>query len=184
MEQQSGDAAARAQAFANGLRKSIAGSGKRWTLWPGGARDLALVLALIDGIQQRLSAAGSAEANEAAVASAIADLRAILEWSTYQSAAVATARALQTARKTRTFAERFGLLDDPAARLSVLVDSEESLLENVQTKNAYMQTLAEKHPHLGLPAPLVTPASLAPKVERKPSRLELIAQLKKNAKKR
>jgi hypothetical protein len=178
------DAAARALAFANGLRKSVATTGKRWAQWPGGAGDLAIVLACVEQIQQRLQAVPAAEDDEAAVAAAIANLRTILEWTTYQSAGIQTARALQTARKTRDFAERFGLLDNPAARLSVLVDSEESLLENVQTKNDYMRMLAAKHPHLGLPEPLVKPASLAAKVKRQPSRLELIAQLKKSAKKK
>jgi len=178
------DGVARALAFANGLRKNVATSGRRWAQWPGGAADLAVVLASIEQIQQRLQAPPAGEDDEAAVAAGIADLRAVLEWTTYQSAAIATARALQTARKTRDFAERFGLLDNPAARLSVLVDSEESLLENVQTKNDYMRALANTHPHLGLPEPLVKMASLAPKVARKPSRLDLIAQLKKGAKKR
>jgi len=177
------DAATRALAFAGGLRKSVATSGRRWAQWPGGANDLAVVLAGIEQIQQRLQAL-AAEDDDAAVAAGIADLRAILEWTTYQSASIQTARALQTARKTREFAERFGLLDNPAARLSILVDSEESLLENVQTKNDYMRELAAKHPHLGLPEPLVKMASLAPKIKRQPSRLELIAQLKKSAKKK
>jgi hypothetical protein len=176
------EAATRALAFAGGLRKSVATSGKRWAQWPGGAGDLATVLTIIEGIAQRLQAA--AEDDEAAVAAGIADLRAILEWTTYQSVSIQTARALQTARKTRDFAERFGLLDNPAARLSVLVDSEESLLENVHVKNDYMRELAQRHPHLGLPEPLVKPASLAPKVKRPPSRLDLITQLKKSAKKK
>lgn len=179
MEQPAKDAASKALAFANGLRRSIAASGKRWPQWPGGAADLASVLSCIEQVQSRLQAAAG---DDDAVAVAVGDLRAVLEWTTYQSAAVATARALQTARKTRAFAERFGLLDNPAARLSVLDDSEESLLENVRTKNAYMEALAARHPHLGLPQPLVTPASLAPKPARKPGRLELIAQLKKSAK--
>ena len=178
------DAVARALAFANGLRKNVATSGKRWAQWPGGADDLAVVLSRIEEIQQRLQAVPVDEDGDAAAATGIADLRAVLEWTTYQSVSIQTARALQTARKTRDFAERFGLLDNPAARLSVLVDSEESLLENVQTKNDYMRELAAKHPHLGLPEPLVKPASLAPKVKRQPSRLDLIAQLKKSAKKK
>jgi hypothetical protein len=176
------DAATRASAFANGLRKSVATSGRRWAQWPGGAGDLAVVLAIIEQVAHRLQTA--AEDDEAAVAAAIGDLRAILEWTTYQSVSIQTARALQTARKTRDFAERFGLLDNPAARLSVLIDSEESLLENVHTKNEYMRELAAKNPHLGLPGPLVKEASLAPQPARKPSRLDLIAQLKKSAKKK
>jgi hypothetical protein len=181
MEQQNAsDAAAKVVAFANGLRKNITVAGRRWTQWPGGARDLARVLAGIDGIQQRLHT----EDGEAAIAACIGDLRAILEWTTYQSASLATARALVVARKTRTFAERFGLLDNPAARLSILVDSEESLIENVRVKNDYMKAIAERHPHIDLPGPLVSVESLAPKIAKKPGRLDLIQQLTKSAKKK
>jgi hypothetical protein len=183
MEQHSNDAAAKAVAFANGLRRSLSASGRRWTQWPGGANDLAAVLACIDAVALRLRAV-PAQDGDAAVAACIADLRAVLEWSTYQSASVATARALLVARKTRTFAERLGVLDNPAARLSILVDSEESLIENVQTKNDYMQTIAQKHPQLGLPQPLVRTASLVPKAEKKPSTLDFIQQLRKNVKKK
>jgi hypothetical protein len=182
MEQNSSDAAARAVAFANGLRKSITASGRRWTQWPGGAKDLAVVLGCVDAVALRLKSV-SAEDGAAEVAACIADLRAVLEWATYQSASVATAQALRVARKTRTFAERLGVLDNPAARLSILVDSEESLIENVQTKNDYMRTIAGKHPELGLPQPLVRAESLAPKAEEKPSTLDFIQQMRKNAKK-
>jgi hypothetical protein len=181
MEQNSSDAAARAVAFANGLRKSITASGRRWTQWPGGANDLAVVLGCIDAVALRLK---SVPAGDAEVAACIADLRAVLEWSTYQSASVATAQALRVARKTRTFAERLGVLDNPAARLSILVDSEESLIENVQTKNDYMRRIAEKHPELGLPQPLVRAESLAPKAEKRPSTLDFIQQMRKNTLKR
>jgi hypothetical protein len=174
MEQQSNDAAAKALAFANGLRKNIAVTGRRWTAWPGGANDLAVVLACIDGIAQQL---------EQSPAAGIADLRAILEWTTYQSASIATARALATARKTRAFAQRFGILNDPAARLSVLTDSEESLIENVRIKNEYMQALAARHPHLALPQPLVRLESLAPKVEKVAGKLDLIQRLTAKKKK-
>jgi len=184
LEQKSNDAVAKALAFANGLRKSIAFTGRRWTLWPGGANDLAAVIACIDGTQQRLQRAPSGDDGAAAVAACIADLRAVLEWTTYQSASIATARALATARKTRAFAQRFGLLDDPAARLSILTDSEESLIENVRIKNAYMQDLAARHPHLALPPPLVRLESLAAKVERKTGKLDLIQQLTKSTKKK
>jgi hypothetical protein len=182
MDQNASDAAAKAGAFANGLQKNIAVTGRRWSQWPGGADQLAHVIGCIDWIRQRLASAPGAEEGQAAVAACIADLRAILEWATYQSAALATARALGVARKTRVFAEQFGLLDNPAARLSVLVDSEESLIENVRTKNDYMQAIAERHPQLSLPRPLVSAESLAPKVEKKPGRLDLIQQLKKGAK--
>jgi hypothetical protein len=182
MEQNANDAAAKAVAFANGLQKSISVSGKRWAQWPGGADTLAHVIGCIDWLRQRLTAASGAEDGAALVAACIADLRAILEWTTYQSAALATARALRVARKTRAFAEQFGLIDNPAARLSVLVDSEESLIENVRTKNDYMQAIATRHPQLSLPRPLVSVESLAPKIEKKPGRLDLIQQLKKGAK--
>jgi hypothetical protein len=99
MEQNSSDAAAKAVAFANGLRRSISASGRRWTQWPGGANDLAVVLGCIDAIALRLRAV-PAQAGDAGVAACIADLRAVLEWATYQSASVATARALLVARKT------------------------------------------------------------------------------------
>ncbi len=182
MEQDSSAAAAKAVAFANGLRKSISASGRRWAQWPGGANDLAAVLGCIDAVAQRLQSVAPQDGDNG-VAACIADLRAILEWSTYQSASIQTAQALRVARKTRTFAERLGVLDNPAARLSILVDSEESLIENVQTKNAYMLTIAEKHPQLGLPPPLVRSESLVPKAEKKPSTLDFIQQLRRNAKK-
>ena len=124
------------------------------------------------------------EEDGALLAQCIAELRAILEWTTYQSASIATAKALATARKTRAFAQRFGLLDDPAAGLGVLMDSEESLIENVRVKNDYMATLAQKYPHLDLPRPLVRLESLAPKVEKKAGKLDLIQQLTKSAKKK
>jgi len=184
LEQKPVDAAAKALAFANGLRKNVAVAGRRWTQWPRGANDLARVVACIERIQQRLQQPATLAEGDAAVAACIADLRAVLEWTTYQSASLATARALIVARKTRTFAERFGVLDNPAARLSVLVDSEESLIENVRVKNDYMQAIAERHPHLELPQPLVSVESLAPKAERKPGKLALIQQLMKSAKKK
>jgi hypothetical protein len=184
LEQKSNDAAAKALAFANGLRKSVAVTGRRWTTWPGGANDLSTVIACIDGVVWRLQQAARIEDGDAGVAACIADLRAVLEWSTYQSASIATSRALATARKTRAFAQRFGLLDDPAARLSILTDSEESLIENVRIKNAYMHDLAARHAHLALPPPLVRLESLAPKVERKAGKLDLIQQLTKSTKKK
>ncbi len=184
MEQKSSDPFGKAIAFANGLRKSIAASGRRWSQFPGGANDLAAVIAAIDSVAQRLQAAPAGEEDGALLAQCIAELRAILEWTTYQSASIATAKALATARKTRAFAQRFGLLDDPAAGLGVLMDSEESLIENVRLKNEYMETLARKYPHLDLPRPLVRLESLAPKVEKKPGKLDLIQQLTKSAKKK
>jgi hypothetical protein len=184
MEQKSNDAAGKALAFANGLRKSIAVTGRRWTPWPGGANDLATVIGCIDAVVRRLQPTPDGVDGAAAIAAGIADLRAVLEWTTYQSASIATARALATARKTRAFAQRFGLLDDPAARLSILTGSEESLIENVRIKNAYMQDIAARHAHLALPPPLVRLESLAPKVERKAGKLDLIQQLTKSTKKK
>ena len=174
---------AQALAFANGLRKNVTAGGRRWTQWPRGASDLAQVVAAIDAIGQRLQAvAATAGEDDANVAAGIADLRAILEWTTYQAASIATARALGVARKTRTFAERFGLLADPAANLSILVESEDSLIENVRTKNAYMEALAQRHPHLELPRPLVEVELLLQKADRAPGRLGLIQRLKESAK--
>jgi hypothetical protein len=184
MEQNSAEAAAKALAFANGLQKNIANTGRRWKQWPNGPRDLAAVLVAIDGIRQRLEQLRYAEEGTAAVAACIAELRAILEWTTYQSASIATAQALIIARKTRAFAERFGILNDPAARLSILADSEESLIENVRIKNDYMLAIAERQPQLGLPRPLVVLESLAPKIEKKPGKLDQIQQLTKSAKKK
>jgi hypothetical protein len=179
MEQQPADAVARAVAFSNGLRKNVTTAGRRWTQWPGGAAALASVVASIDAVGQRLLAARNDPAPEPAVATAVADLRAILEWTTYQSGALATARAVLVARKTRTLAERFGLLERGAPSIAVLVDSEQDLIANVRTRNGYMLALAERHPHLGLPPPLVSPESLAPKPERVPGKLDLIAALTK-----
>jgi hypothetical protein len=184
MEQNSGDAAAKVFAFANGLQRNLAVSGRRWKQWPHGADDLAIVLACIDGVRQRLQQSPSAQDDAATIAAAIADLRAILEWSTYQSTSIATARALIVARKTRTFAERFGVLDNPAARLSILVDSEESLIDNVRTKNDYMIAIAERHPRIGLPRPLVVVESLAAKIEKPTGKLDLIQQLMKSTKRK
>jgi len=178
MEQNAPDAAAKAAAFANGLRKSISVNGNRWSQWPNGANDLAAIVARIDQIRADLVAPG------ADVAACIADLRSILEWSTYQSAAVATARALLTARKTRNFAEQFGLMDSGVPAVASLVDAEDSLIENIRTKNAYMEAIAERHPHLVLPQPLVRPESLAAKIAKKPGRLDLIQQLMKSKKKK
>ncbi len=184
MEQSSTGAAAKAIAFANGLRKNTANAGRRWSQWPRGASDLATVLARIDSIAERLRALQNEPENEAAVAECIAGLRAILEWTTYQAASISTARALQVARKTRTFAERFGILDDPAARLSILTDSEDSLIENVRVKNDYMDAIAARNPQLELPRPLIDVNGLMPKAEKKSGKLDLIAQLMKSAKKK
>jgi hypothetical protein len=177
VESSSKDAAAKAAAFANGLRKSIAVSGRRWAQWPGGERDLATVIAAIGAIQDRLY-------DEVVVAACVAELRAILEWTTYQSASIATARALLFARKTRAFADRLGLVRAASTQSILDGDSEASLMANVQTKNAYMNAIAERYPHLGLPAPVVRLESLAPKPVKKPGKLDLIARLTKHKEKK
>jgi hypothetical protein len=176
------ESGAKALALANGLRKRTIAVGRRWSARPGGSKDVAKIVACIDGIERRLQTVPDTEDGDADVAALSGDLRVILEWTAYQSASVATAQALTIARKTRAFAERFGLFDDPASRLSVLLDSEQSLIENVRTKNDYMRTLALQNPHLGLPQPLVNEASLAPRVARKPGRLDLIQLLMKSTK--
>lgn len=172
--------AAKTLAFANGLRKSVSASGRRWTHWPGGAVQLAAILACIDGIRERVQSAPAAADPAAAITAGNAELRAVLEWSTYQSAALATTRALTVARKTQTFAERFGLLDAGNPSLASLAESEESLIENIATKNAYMRSIAERFPGLALPRPLVDPPAFARTTnERKDPRLQLIQQLMK-----
>ncbi len=176
-QQPSTDTATRALAFANGLRKNTVLAGRRWAHWPGGGDQLAQIVTRIDGIARGLQAA----LNDPATANAaIADLRAILEWTTYQSASVATARAILVARKTRAFAERFGLFEDPTTTLAILIESEASLIENVRTKNGYMIALAERHPHLALPPPLVALATLTRRDPPKPTRIILMQQLIKS----
>lgn len=97
---------------------------------------------------------------------------------------LATARALASARKIRSFAKQFGLLEDRVSGLAALAESEESLIENVATKTGYMNAIAERYPHLELPRPLVTAASLAPKPVAPPGKLALIQQLMKSSNKR
>jgi hypothetical protein len=178
-----GDAVAKALAFANGLRKNTITAGRRWAQWPGGAADLATVLARIGGIQGHLQATRNAPVEPTVVPAAIADLRAILEWTTYQSASIATARAVLTARKTRTFAERFGLLEHGAPSLAILFESETALIDNVRTKNGYMQALANRHPHLQLPPPLVDLTALTRTAPpNQTGRLILMQQLIKTTK--
>jgi hypothetical protein len=182
MEQNSADAVAKAAAFANGLRKNVTVAGRRWAAWPGGARALAAVVACIDAILQRLLESRNAPDGAATAAACIAELRVILEWTTYQSASLATARAVVFARKTRTLAERLGLLEESATSMTTLMDSEEALIDNVRTKNGYMLEIAERHAHLGLPRPIVDVADLSPKVERRAGKLDFIQQLIKSTK--
>jgi hypothetical protein len=178
-----GGTAAKAIAFANGLRTNVTVAGRRWAQWPGGTNDLAEIVACIERIRLRLQSLPATGTDEAVVAACVADLRAVLEWTAYQSASIATARAILVARRTRAFAERFGLLDDRVSGLSTLLDSEESLLDNVRTKNGYMIALAERYPQLGLPPPLVDPERLTRKtVTQATGRLALIQRLKESAK--
>jgi hypothetical protein len=181
-EQSSADAGAKALAFANGLRKSVLAGARRWSAWPGGSTDIARVIACIEQIQQRARAAANAADATAQVAACVADLRAVLEWSTYQSASITTARALLSARRVRAFAKHLGLIETRTSGLALLADSEESLIEHVRTKNSYMAALAAAHPHLELPPPLIDPGRLAPPVEKPPNRLALIQQLRASAK--
>jgi hypothetical protein len=182
MEQQPADPAVKVLAFASGLRRSITATSRRWAQWPSGPEALAVVVDCIDYIQQRLHAAPNDETREAAVAACMAELRAILEWTTYQSASLATARALMSARKIRSFAKQFGLLESRVSGLAALAESEASLIENVETKTGYMSAIAERYPHLELPRPLVNAASLAAPVAAPPGKLALIQQLMKSAK--
>lgn len=182
MDQRSTDALAKTVLFANGLRKNIAGTGRRWTTWPGGTHHLATVIACIDRIQQRLQTPPTGDETAGAIAACVADLRAVLEWASYQSASLATARAIVFARKTRTFVKRFGLLNERDADVSTLANSESSLIDDVRAKNGYMTALAERHAHIGLPRPLVNAESLVPAPARTAGKLDLIRRLTKSAK--
>ena len=71
-----------------------------------------------------------------------------------------------------------------AGQILVEIDTTISASERDRLKNDYMQAIAERHPHLELPQPLVSVESLAPKAERKPGKLALIQQLMKSAKKK
>jgi hypothetical protein len=184
MDQQSSEALAKAIAFAAGLRKNVGASGRRWSQWDGGADDLAAVIARIEDVRLRLQAASRAGDGAAMAGSCIADLRAILEWTTYQSASLATARAILFARKTRAFARRLGLIEARTSGLAMLAESEDALLENIQTKNGYMAELAGRFPHLDLPPPLVDLRRLAPQsLPPAAGKLALIQRLKQSAKK-
>jgi hypothetical protein len=180
-EQSAGDASAKALAFANGLRKSVLAGARRWSAWPGGSNDLARVIACIEQIQQRIRAAVTAQDATAQIAACIADLRAVLEWTAYQSSSITTARALLSGRRVRLFAARLGLIEARTSGLALLADSEEALIGNVQTKNTYMIAIAAKHAHLDLPAPLVDTGRLTAKGSKAPSRLDFIARLRASA---
>ena len=180
-EQATTDASVKALAFANGLRKSVLANARRWSAWPGGSNDLARVIACIEAIQQHVRSASNAAGGTEQVAACIADLRAVLEWSTYQSTSIATARALLSARRVRLFAGRLGLIEARTTGLALLADSEDSLIENIRAKNSYMIALAERHAHLDLPPPLVDIGRLTANEPKPPSRLEFIARLRASA---
>jgi hypothetical protein len=177
-EQSALDASAKALAFANGLRKSVLAGARRWSAWPGGSNDLARVIACIEQIQQRIRAAVTADAAAEQISACVADLRAVLEWTTYQSGSITTARALQSGRRVRLFAGRLGLIEARTSGLALLADSEESLIQNVRTKNGYMIAIAARHAHLDLPTPLVDTVRLAANEAKPPSRLDFIARLR------
>ncbi|MBV8600759.1 MAG: hypothetical protein JO359_04235 [Candidatus Eremiobacteraeota bacterium] len=179
--EQSTNAVGGAAALASGLRKTLTAAEKRWTQWPTGANDLAKVADAVEGIRQRLAAAATADDPSSVAASCIDDLRAVLEWMTYQSQTIATAQALAVARKTRRFVERFGV-GAATPGIVALFDSEPSIIESIRTRNAAMIAIAGRHEHLALPAPLIDPGRLVEPVRRKPSRLDFIQRLRKAAK--
>jgi hypothetical protein len=170
-------AAARATVFANGLRKNLAASGRRWNAWPRGAAHLAAVAAAIEAVERRLAAASDA----ATVDGCTADLRAILEWSVYQNAALAAARSLRAARRTRALTHRLHLLADDAGPVQRLADAEETLIAVVRERNVYLEALRERHAHLQLPPPLVVADALLEPIPQAPGRLALIQSLKQVA---
>jgi hypothetical protein len=76
------------------------------------------------------------------------------------------------------FAGRLGLIEARTSGLALLADSEESLIQNVRTKNGYMIAIAARHAHLDLPTPLVDTVRLAANEAKPPSRLDFIARLR------
>jgi hypothetical protein len=176
-----GDPAAKAVALATGLRKNVTAVARRWSQWPGGAQQAATIAAILEGIRLRIDAAR----DEAALAQCMADLRAVLEWTTYQSASLRTARAAINARRTQTMIERLGLVQSASTGIPALAASESALIESVGTTNGYMLAIAERAPHLGFPRPLVPVESLARRTERRRSgRLGLIQLLSASARER
>jgi hypothetical protein len=175
--EQKPDPAVRALAFASGLRKNVLANGNRWKQWPRGERNLAGLVAKIDAIAARLRVLPPEHA-EADLAACFAELRAILEWATYQSTALATVRTLNAARRTRSLGRRFGILTPDAD--AYLADSDESLIATVRAQNGYLETLRTRYPTLEFPRPLVAPESLSLPPERPPGRLDLIQRLMKS----
>lgn len=110
----------------------------------------------------------------------MADLRAVLEWTTYHAASLAASRALVAARRTRLLSNRLGLLDDHDAPLLALADAERSLIEAVREKNGALGALVQRHPDLALPPPLVTPELLEMPPARPRGRLAMIQALKRS----
>ena len=149
------------------------GAARRWAAWPRGREDLARVLDAIEAIRRRLAQEPSAADN------VLGDLRAVLEWTTYQSANVAAARTIAVARRTRSLTRVLGMLDEQAVPLQTLAAGEDALIEQIRERNGYMRSIAERRPHLALPPPLITPEMLALPPPRPPSRLALIQLLRK-----
>lgn len=168
---------ASASALANGLRRKALAAAQRWAAWPRGAEHHARLIAIVDELRQR------AARDPASVDAVVADLRAVLEWMTYQSTSLAAARTIVVARRTRALSHTFGLVPDDATPLQRLVDAEPGLLEHVRERNTYMAGIAAQRPHLALPPPLITPEMLAAPPERPPTRLALIARLRNTLKK-
>ncbi len=86
-----GATAAKAVALANGLRKNVVSTARRWSAWPRGAEQFGALVACIERIRERATQARAANDEPAAVA-CMADLRAVLEWTTYHAASLAAAR--------------------------------------------------------------------------------------------
>ena len=161
-----------ASALANGLRRNALAMARRWAAWPRGAEHHARLIAILDELRQR------AVRDPASADDVVADLRAVLEWLTYQSTSLLAARTVVVARRTRALSHAFGLAPDDAAPLRRLADAEPGLLEHVRERTTYMARIAAQRPHLALPPPLVAPEMLAVPPERAPSRLALIARLR------
>jgi hypothetical protein len=175
---ESGATAAKAVALANGLRKSVLATARRWAAWPRGAQQFGVLVGCIERTQQRAAQARAAK-DELAAAACMADLRVLLEWTTYHAASLATARGVVIARRTRVLSRRLGLFDDRDAPLLALAAAEDPLIEKLREKNASMRALAQQRPDLGLPQPLVSPEMLALPPVHPPSRLALIQALKR-----
>jgi hypothetical protein len=176
---QSGATAAKADALANGLRKSVLSTARRWAAWPRGAEQFGALVTCIDGIRLRVAQARAAN-DDFAAATCMADLRAVLEGTTYHAASLAAARALVAARRTQLLSRRLGLLEEQAAPLLALAEAERPLIASIREKNAFMIALARRHPDLGLPQPLAAPELFEMPPARPPGRLAMIQALKRS----